>query len=114
MTIQTGDSKFDFIHYFTRVQKTPFWHEIQNGWIATLNPSEKINTLDAANYALAQTEWDEFAKKHLVNWSRIAEQNRRWSAQELALIFAATPLSNFDTTTTLNGFTRYGKGQKEQ
>ena len=31
MKITPDDAEFDFVRYFTRVQKTPFWHQMQLG-----------------------------------------------------------------------------------
>ena len=87
MEIPPDDTEFDFVRYFTRVQKIPFWHKMQVGMA-------------------------DFARKHLVNWAGVAENNRRWSASDLQQLFTAANFSHFTTQTTLGGLARYAKGRK--
>jgi ubiquinone/menaquinone biosynthesis C-methylase UbiE len=46
MTITPDDSEFDFVRYFTRVQRTPFWHEMQVGMAEFAGVRPKMRVLD--------------------------------------------------------------------
>jgi trans-aconitate methyltransferase len=131
--ITPANAEFDFVRYFTRVQKTPFWHEMQVGLATFAGAQPGMSVLDlgcgpgrlvdhlqangvqAIGTAAAhsnQTNWDDFAQKHLVNWAGVAENNRRWSAADLQQLFAAANLTHFTTQTTLGRLARYAKGRK--
>ena len=82
------------------------------GWVTVWNPSENMSQSAAAAYAATQPEMDSFAQKHIVNWAGVAESNRRWSATDLAHLFAQANLVDFATQTTLGGLARYAHGRK--
>jgi demethylmenaquinone methyltransferase/2-methoxy-6-polyprenyl-1,4-benzoquinol methylase len=82
------------------------------GRVVTWNPSEQMNLPAALDYITRHPEMTDFGRKHLVNWCGVAETNRRWSSDDLAALFAAAGLTNFETITTLDGLARYGRGER--
>lgn len=82
-----------------------------HGWVVIWNPSETMNQQTATAYANSHPELDAFEQKHVVNWSGVAERNRRWNADDLQQLFAQARLQQFATQTTLSGLARYAKGQ---
>ena len=82
------------------------------GRVALWNPSEHMSRAAAAAYVRAQPTLDPFEQKHLVNWARVAENNRRWSAADLQSLFAHTDLIEFESVTVIEGLARYVRGRK--
>ena len=81
------------------------------GYVVNWSPSERMSKQAAELYVSHQKGLDEFSKTHLVNWAQVAENNRRWSADDLAILFAEVGLTAFSSETTLGGLARYSRGQ---
>lgn len=80
--------------------------------IVVWNPSERMSVTAMERYVAGRSDIDSFERTHLPNWARVGESNRRWSGEELAELFGAAGLENFETKTTLDGLARYGRGRK--
>ena len=82
------------------------------GYIVNWSPSEQMSRQAAELYVSNDKSLDEFSKTHLVNWAQVAENNRRWSDDDLRTLFSEAGLINFTSETTLGGLARYSRGQK--
>lgn len=81
------------------------------GWVALLNPSERMSIAAAA--ALAdQRGLTGLDRDSLIGWAARAEAHRRWSEADLAALFAAAGLSLQECALKLGpGLARFARGK---
>jgi ubiquinone/menaquinone biosynthesis C-methylase UbiE len=84
-----------------------------SGTVALWNPSEKMSVAAMQAYvAENQDTLDEFEQKHLPNWANVGENNRRWGADDLQVLFENAGMIDTKSTLLLGGLARYVKGTK--
>ncbi len=82
------------------------------GRVCLLNPSEKM-TLKAAEQLADERRLEGLARETLLNYGQRAENNFRWSHDEIADIFQGLNLTDFQTTLRMGpGLVRYARAYK--
>ena len=82
-----------------------------NGLVAMLNPSPLMNVVAATALADQQGLID-FNRASFLNWANVAEQNHRFSAEQITQMFEAIGLSGSVIESKISGLALFAKARK--
>jgi ubiquinone/menaquinone biosynthesis C-methylase UbiE len=82
-----------------------------SGFVAMLNPSPRMSVTAATAYADQQSLAD-FNRVSFINWGNVAEQNHRFSTEQVAEILDAAGLSEIVVEAKIGGLALFAKARK--
>jgi ubiquinone/menaquinone biosynthesis C-methylase UbiE len=83
------------------------------GLVAVLNPSPQMNVAAATDLANQQGLID-FNRVSFINWANVAENNQRFSAEQITGMFESIGLHEIAIEAKISGLALFAKGKKDK